>query len=84
MMGTIGAIGAKPLGLLSGLLSEGAVVGLLGGLAGVPSGFLLGSYLVDRFGRSMLAGSGGTIAADFHPSLIAIGRPRGSPAACSR
>ena len=77
VMGTIGAIGAKPLGLLSGMLSEGAIVGLLGGLAGVPSGFLLGSYLVDRFGRSMLAGSGGTIAADFHPSLIAIGAVAG-------
>ena len=44
---------------------------------GVPSGFLLGTYLVDRFGRSMLAGSGGTIAAHFTPSLIVIGAAAG-------
>ena len=42
VMGTIGAIGAKPAGLFGGMLGEGAVVGLLGGLLGVPSGFLLG------------------------------------------
>ena len=36
VMGTIGAIGAKPLGLFSGMLGEGAVVGVLGGLVGVP------------------------------------------------
>ena len=36
VMGTIGAIGAKPVGLFSGMLGEGAVVGVLGGLVGVP------------------------------------------------
>jgi putative ABC transport system permease protein len=72
VMGTIGAIGAKPVGLFGGMLGEGAVVGALGGLLALPSGFLLGTYLVDRFGRSMLAGSGGTIAAHFTPSLIVI------------
>jgi len=77
VMGTIGAIGAKPVGLLGGMLGEGAVVGLLGGLLGVPSGFLLGTYLVNRFGQSMLAGSGGTIAAHFTPSLIVIGAAAG-------
>jgi putative ABC transport system permease protein len=73
VMGTVGAIGAKPVGLFGGMVCEGAVVGAIGGLSGVPSGFLLGSYLVDRFGQSMLAGSGGAIAATFTPSLIAIG-----------
>ena len=78
VMGTIGAIGAKPIGLLGGMLGEGAVVGVLGGLSGVPSGFLLGKYLVDRFGQSMLAGSGGTIATYFTPSLIVIGAAAGT------
>jgi putative ABC transport system permease protein len=73
VMGTIGAIGAKPVGLFGGMLCEGAIVGVLGGVLGVPSGFLLGTYLVNRFGRSMLAGSGGTIAAHFTPSLIVVG-----------
>ncbi|OBC17100.1 ABC transporter permease [Mycobacterium sp. 852013-50091_SCH5140682] len=77
VMGTIGAIGAKPAGLFSGMLSEGAVVGLLGGLLGVPGGFALGTYLVNMFGRSMLAGSGGTITAHFTPSLIVIGASAG-------
>ncbi|MCW2730928.1 MAG: ABC-type transport system, involved in lipoprotein release, permease component, partial [Mycobacterium sp.] len=77
VMGTIGAIGAKPIGLFGGMLCEGAVVGVLGGLLGVPTGFLLGTYLVESFGRSMLAGSGGTIAAHFTPSLIVIGAAAG-------
>ncbi|SBS77634.1 ABC-type transport system, involved in lipoprotein release, permease component [uncultured Mycobacterium sp.] len=77
VMGTIGAIGAGPVGLFAGMVAEGAVVGLVGGLAGVPSGFLLGSYLVGSFGQSMLSGSGGTIAAHFAPSLILLGAAAG-------
>ena len=65
VMGTIGAIGARPIGLLGGMLGEGAAVGVLGGLLGVPSGFLLGKYLVERFGQAMLAGSGGSVASAF-------------------
>jgi putative ABC transport system permease protein len=78
VMGTVGAIGARPLALFGGMLGEGAVVGVLGGLAGVPTGFLLGTYLVDRFGKSMLAGSGGTIAAHFTASLIVTGAAAGT------
>jgi putative ABC transport system permease protein len=77
VMGTIGAIGARPCWLLAGLLAEGGVVGALGGLLAIPSGFLLGSYLVDRFGRSMLAGSGASIAAHFTPGLIVIAAAAG-------
>jgi putative ABC transport system permease protein len=78
VMGTIGAIGAKPVGLFGGMLCEGAVVGFLGGLLGVPGGFLLGTYLLDRFGQAMLAGSGGTISVHFTPSLIVIGAAAGT------
>ena len=77
VMGTLGAIGAKPASLFGGMLGEGAAVGLLGGLLGVPSGFLLGTYLVDTFGQSMLAGSGGTITAHFTPNLIVIAAAAG-------
>ncbi|MGH3584440.1 MAG: ABC transporter permease, partial [Mycobacterium sp.] len=78
VMGTIGAIGAKPAGLFAGMLGEGAVVGLLGGLTGVPTGFLLGTYLVNRFGQAMLAGSGGTITPHFTPNLVVIGAVAGT------
>jgi putative ABC transport system permease protein len=54
VMGTIGAIGAKPVGLFGGMLCEGAIVGVFGGLLGVPSGFLLGTYLLrpEKVGAS--------------------------------
>lgn len=78
VMGTIGAIGAKPVELFGGMLGEGAVVGVLGGLAGVPSGYLLGTYLVHRFGQAILAGSGATMAVHFTPDLIAIGAAAGT------
>jgi putative ABC transport system permease protein len=77
VMGTIGAIGARPIGLLGGMLGEGAAVGVLGGLLGVPSGFLLGKYLVERFGQAMLAGSGGSVVTHFSPNLIVVGAAAG-------
>ncbi|KRE26595.1 ABC transporter permease [Mycobacterium sp. Soil538] len=78
VMGTIGAIGAGPVGLFGGMLGEGAVVGVLGGLLGAPSGFLLGTYLVDRFGQSMLAGSGATITTHFRASLLVTAAAAGA------
>ena len=36
VMGTIGAIGARPVGLFGGMFGEGALIGVLGGLLGVP------------------------------------------------
>ena len=80
VLGTVGAIGARPVSLFGGMLGEGAVVGMLGGLLGVPTGFLLGRYLVDTFGRSMLEGSGGHIDARFTPDLVAIGVAAGTVA----
>jgi putative ABC transport system permease protein len=77
VMGTIGAIGARPVGLFCGMLGEGAVIGVLGGLLGVPSGFLLGRHLVDSFGQAMLAGSGATLTAHFSPALIVVGAGAG-------
>jgi putative ABC transport system permease protein len=73
VFGTVGAIGARPLGLFAGLLGEGVLIGLAGSLAAVPGGFLLGSFLVDRFARSLLSGSGGLVVARFEPSLFATG-----------
>lgn len=78
VMGTIGAIGAKPVRLFVGMLGEGAIVGVLGGLVGVLPGFLLGTFLVDRFGQSMLAGSGATIAAHFTPNVVVIAAVAGA------
>lgn len=78
VMGTIGAIGARPVGLFAGMLGEGAVVGLLGGLLGVPSGFALGSFLVDQFGHAMLAGSGGAITAEFGTDIVVIAAAAGT------
>lgn len=77
VMGTIGAIGARPIDLFGGMLGEGALIGVLGGLLGVPSGFLLGRHLVDTFGQSMLAGSGAALTAHFTPALIVVGAVTG-------
>lgn len=73
VMGTIGAIGIRPVVLFGGMLGEGAVIGVLGGLLGVPSGFLLGKHLVSLFGQAMLAGSGATLTAHFSPVFIVVG-----------
>jgi len=62
VMGTIGAIGAKPVGLFGGMLGEGAVVGVLGDWWAFPRASCSGHIWWTRFGQSMLAGSGGTIA----------------------
>lgn len=77
VMGTVAAIGARPVRVFGGLLAEGALVGLLGGLLSVPTGFLLGSFLVDDFGRTLPSGSGASVAAHFTASLFLIGAAAG-------
>ena len=79
VMGTIGAIGAKPSALFSGMLGEGAVVGVLGGWWAFPRASCSGRIWWTGSGSpTTLAGSGGTIAAHFTPSLIVIGAAAGT------
>lgn len=73
VMATVGAIGASPRSILFGFLGEGALIGALGGLLAVPTGFAFGSFLIDYFGRSLLAGSGGVITNAWRLDLLALG-----------
>ncbi|MBF6216090.1 ABC transporter permease [Nocardia puris] len=73
VMGTIGVLGATPRRILAGFLGEGALLGAVGGLLAVPTGYLLGAWLVDRFGRSVLSGSGAELALAWDRSIIALG-----------
>ena len=78
VMGTIGAIGAKPLGLFGGMLGEGAVVGLLGRIVRCPKRFpardVSGGHVS---GDPCWPGRAARIAAHFTPNLIAIAAAAG-------
>lgn len=78
VMGTIGAIGARPRRVFAGFLGEGALIGAVGGMLAVPFGFLLGMFLVDRFGAAILQGSGAQIAATWDWALVATGLAAGT------
>ncbi|MFW0794083.1 ABC transporter permease [Gordonia sp. CPCC 205515] len=73
VLGTVAAIGARPAGVFGAMLAEGSLVGLLGGLLAVPSGYLLGMFLVENFERSVLSGSGASVSAHFTATVIPLG-----------
>lgn len=67
VLATLWAVGSTPGRLVAGLLAEGALIGVAGGVLAVPGGYLLGRFLVDLFGDALLRGTGVELA----PSLTA-------------
>ena len=55
---TAAVLGLTRRRVLGGVALEGAAIGLIGGMLAIPVGLGLGAVLVDRFGESILAGSG--------------------------
>lgn len=58
VLATVWAVGSTPGRLVGGLLAEGALIGVAGGILAVPGGYLLGRFLVQLFGDALLRGTG--------------------------
>jgi putative ABC transport system permease protein len=66
-------IGAGRRQVLTGLATEGALVGLVGGLVAIPLGWALGWGLVHQYAATMLAGAGVTVRLVSGATILAFG-----------
>lgn len=71
-MGTVGALGMTGRQTFVGLLGEGAILGIVGGVIAIPFGMLLGQYLTNLFGSTMLSGTGAQIESVWSGGFVAL------------
>lgn len=71
-LSTMWAIGSTPGRLVAGFLAEGALLGILGGLAAIPGGLLLGRFLVGLFGNALLRGTGVVLAPQLSAADVGV------------